>query len=399
MNTKYELARLEGIISDDISAFIKQNCRLDQILYREFKIAIKQETERVKTSLSNAAFDFKKRSGLKRYVRFHQQEIIRLSGDLIKYVPPKRLHAISESLDNALLCQQLYWSLEDLLSFVAKHFTEYFDLDAWVPESYRLIAVHQLQRSLRQLHLGLVHREMDKKLIGLLLCPFKEFVDTSLNEVTYRRVIYLKELERELFRVIEIANNPTSSDMHRQILCSSLIKINYNSPSFFKYYTEHINETVATCETLSDRIDKVAYFYKVVNQINVVQKITFNPSLPGIREQLLEWISCELDYLHQKQQLHLSIGEDDLVSKDFKINFSLSVAHLAFLFKAFVETGVIQNKNTSELIRFLAKFVKTKKSEAVSYESFRIKFYNAEIGTKDAVKKTLQLLLNYMNKN
>jgi hypothetical protein len=97
--------------------------------------------------------------------------------------------------------------------------------------------------------------------------------------------------------------------------------------------------------------------------------------------------------------LHVSIGEKDLISKDFKLNFNLSVSHLAFLFKAFIETGVIQNKNTSELIRFLTKFVKTKKSEAVSYESFRIKFYNAETGTKDAVKKTLQLLLNYMNKN
>ncbi|MBA4056153.1 MAG: hypothetical protein C0490_15670, partial [Marivirga sp.] len=108
----------------------------------------------------------------------------------------------------------------------------------------------------------------------------------------------------------------------------------------------------------------------------------------------------ELDYLKQKQLLQIASPlKGEGVINDFKLNFDLSVSHLAYLFKSFTETGVIQNKNTSELIRFLTKFVKTKKSEAVSYESFRIKYYNAESGTKDAVKKTLQLLINYMNKN
>lgn len=85
--------------------------------------------------------------------------------------------------------------------------------------------------------------------------------------------------------------------------------------------------------------------------------------------------------------------------KDFKVNFDLSVSQLAYLFKALIETGVIRNKNTSQLIRFLVKFVKTKKSESVSYDSFRMKFYNPESGTKDAVKKVLGSLLQYMSKN
>jgi hypothetical protein len=75
------------------------------------------------------------------------------------------------------------------------------------------------------------------------------------------------------------------------------------------------------------------------------------------------------------------------------------VPHLAYLFRAFIETGVIQNKNTSELIRFLTKYVKTKRSESISQESFRIKYYSVESGTKDAVKKMLQTVLNFINKN
>ena len=82
---------------------------------------------------------------------------------------------------------------------------------------------------------------------------------------------------------------------------------------------------------------------------------------------------------------------------EFKLNFDISVSHLAFLFRAFIEAGVIQNKNTSELIRFLSKYVKTKKQESISFESFRIKYYSVESGTKDAVKKTLQSVLNFIS--
>jgi hypothetical protein len=128
--------------------------------------------------------------------------------------------------------------------------------------------------------------------------------------------------------------------------------------------------------------------------------LPFNNEASSIQKQLLEWIAQELDYLKHKQQLQMTpSSKGEGLVNDFKLNFDLSVSHLAYLFKSFTETGVIQNKNTSELIRFLTKFVKTKKSEAVSYESFRIKYYNAESGTKDAVKKTLQSLINYMNKN
>jgi hypothetical protein len=84
---------------------------------------------------------------------------------------------------------------------------------------------------------------------------------------------------------------------------------------------------------------------------------------------------------------------------DFKLNFDLSVSMLAYMFRAFTETGVIQNKNASELIRFLTKYAKTKRSESISYESFRIKYYSVESGTKDAVKKMLQSIINFINKN
>ena len=64
----------------------------------------------------------------------------------------------------------------------------------------------------------------------------------------------------------------------------------------------------------------------------------------------------------------------------------MSISQFAYFIRTFIEAGVIQNKNISELIRFLVRFVKTKRSENIAYESFRMKYYNVESSTKNSVK-------------
>ena len=167
-----------------------------------------------------------------------------------------------------------------------------------------------------------------------------------------------------------------------------------------RYYCDHINSSLSSCETLADRIDQLSYFSKIVNQVLQVPNVVYDDMLPSIKTQLLDWIAHELEYYRQKQMWNLSTTTSEpFIKSDFKLVFDLSVANLAYLFNIFLENNILLNKNTSEVIRFLTKFVKTKKAESVSYESFRIKFYNTESGTKDAVKKTLQSLLSYINKH
>ena len=77
----------------------------------------------------------------------------------------------------------------------------------------------------------------------------------------------------------------------------------------------------------------------------------------------------------------------------------MSVSQFALLTRSFVESGVIQNKNIAELIRFLARFVKTKRSGTISPESLRIKYYDVETSTRDAVKNLLHTAIGYINSN
>ena len=92
-----------------------------------------------------------------------------------------------------------------------------------------------------------------------------------------------------------------------------------------------------------------------------------------------------------------SLSEETTIRKEFKFEFDMSVSQFAYFIRTFIEAGVIQNKNISELIRFLARFVKTKRSENIAYESFRMKYYNVEGTTKNSVKNILHNAIGYIN--
>lgn len=182
---------------------------------------------------------------------------------------------------------------------------------------------------------------------------------------------------------------------------SLLNSINFNSTDYFKHYVARIQNQIAELGSDAERLEKLAFHYKIINQVQPIGGQVYDPNSKGIKIQLTEWISEEVQFLERKRDLTTAshIAEKEFTRKDFKLEFDMSVSQFAFFIKAFIETGVIQNKNISELIRFLARFVKTKRSENISYESFRIKYYNVESGTKDAVKNSLHSAIGFINSN
>lgn len=398
MNTKYELSRLEGIISKDISTFIKMNCTLDQVLFADFKEAIKDETERIKNNLTKAIFIFRKRRAIKQYIRFHQREIIRLSGYLLNYVPPKRIHTTSKSLDNALLCQQLYWSLEELLRFVEKHFTEYFDQDAWIPEGYRRIVIDEIQKNIRPLQTGLLQLGVRNELVGWALYPLKEFVENPSTEITYRKLIYVKELEKELYQLIDTTGELTADpSLSVQWL---LFYLNFNPLKYFNYCTNRINLFVNETENLSERIERLSLVQKLVNQYQARQGIGYDLKLKSLKEQLVDWLSQEITFLEKKQKNILAeVATDNAMEPGFKLKVDMSVPQLSYLLRVFVETHIIKNENIAFLLRFLTKIFQTKRTDDVSYDSAHNKYYNAETSTKGAVKKLLLRMVAYIDRD
>lgn len=110
----------------------------------------------------------------------------------------------------------------------------------------------------------------------------------------------------------------------------------------------------------SEKLEQLAFYLKTINQVNVIPDVAFDSGYKTLRTQLTEWILEETQFLERRRDLASSsqVAENDFAKKDFKLEFDMSVSQFAFFIKAFIETGVIQNKNISELIRFFARFVK-----------------------------------------
>lgn len=374
----YELETIENKITENISLAASENISFD---IPEFLKQLDCECLKVKKAFKQQVVSFENDNLVKRYFHFHQESLI----DLI--------NSVQTNETDGALAESIIMRLTSLLGYLEDHFPEYFDLDMAMPQASKAIVKNELTSFLQTICEKLQNTKIDFGLIGLL----KNTVATYLENravISFREFYFLKSLRMNLLSFRGDENTETLD------LLRLLMHQNFNSDSVYQYLIKYISWSVNKAQSISEKLDELAFYLKFCHQEGSISNLSFNHNSASISIQLAEWISQEMQYLKHKQQLApYSMNAEDAVSSEFKLSFDLSVPLLAFLFRAFTETGVIQNKNTSELIRFLTKYVRTKRSESISYESFRIKYYSVESGTKDAVKKMLQTVLNFINNN
>lgn len=334
-----------------------------------------------------------------RFVLYHQQVLINLLNELAK--APLLINDKQPSKKESVVNEFVRFStheLEDILGFIQNHFPNYFDMDASVPEMIKKRALQAVKESAILLENNLSKFEVDPALLSICLVAMSDFLKEHDTNMSYRKVKCIKELITELLQLSQAVQEGASLNSEIQ---SCLFHLNYNRSVYFKYRIHILTQELLVSETLSGKLEVLAYHHKVINQSIVKSGFTFETSSPSLKEQLSVWILEEIQFLERKQQLSAAFPgpPEDQVRKDFKLIFDMSVSQFAYLIKTLIETGVIQNKNISELIRFLSKFVKTKRSESISHESFRIKYYNPEENTKGAIRNLFHTAIGYINSN
>lgn len=84
------------------------------------------------------------------------------------------------------------------------------------------------------------------------------------------------------------------------------------------------------------------------------------------------------------------------VTKQEKLNTNLSVAEVAFFMKVLHDAKVIKSENATDLINFLANYVRTDRSTTISPGSLRNKYYNVESSTVESMKGVIKDLMKAM---
>ena len=392
---KYELEKLEIIIANEL--FLDQETKEHPMPEdrKDFRQLLTDEVERVKKKFAHEIFAFEDEHHLERYIQFHQQELIRLA-DVIGKV--KKPTTKAEFAFDSPLRMQACIFIEDLLSFIERHFTKYFDQDTKAPESYIALAGSEVVKGLGELQDLLKNENTDNNLVDLVLDPLKKFIECIPgNQITYRKIIYVKDIHKEITQGISSRPKRTSVDDEIRTV---LLYLNFNTINYFRYYTDYINKQVSQTESSSDKIEKFSFILKMINQTQVKPGVAYNHTVRSLRDQVSDWVGEEIFYLEKMHKLNekhaVSTG---LVSEEFKVRTDMSVSQIAYLLRVFLETKIVSNKNISELIRFFSRFFQTKRMENISYESFRVRYYNTEDGTKKSVRSMLLLMVDYINKN
>lgn len=383
-NVKYELQELERLLdSDEPAKSISSGT--------QHKKLVKDEVDRIKQTLIYEVFNFEDERHLERYIQYHQQALIRLMdrSDILLQV---------EDVKKKEYFQVFYSALEELLSFIERHFTKYFDQDAKAPEGYLALARKDARGNIKKLQKALALKNADARITELMILVLKKIAESNAEQgTTYRKVMYAKEVQKEISRLIDKEGEFDINEELRQVM----YYLNYNSIKVVTYHAHYISALLDGTETRAEKIERLSFILKNVSQAQVKPGIGYNLHAASLKNQLSEYISVELEYHERLQQLTNRSGDppsDNLLS-GFKLKFEASVSQLAYLLKVMLETKIILNNNLSQVLHFLVQFVITKRSENISYGSLRSKFYNVENGTKESVRTMLSTMIHYIDKN
>lgn len=393
----YQLERLEHIIKTDLLTLKHGDRKETAQRVNDLHKQLRAEVDRIKKIFIQEVFVFEGERQLEKYIQLHQQELIRLTDELLTRNKSDSAGEYIHGLPGTL--SFVYAFLDELLEFIERHFTRYFDQDKKAPESYIILAGAEILKSFGDLQAQMKKAEVNPLLIDLSLFPLHTFIEEIPGgQITYRRIFYAKEVLHELNRLMSSSTEDSQWGNREEALRNTFLYLNYNSIKYFRYYTQHINELVGAIETSSGRIEQLSYLLKNINQTQVKPEVGHDRTIRSLKEQLVDWLAEEISYHDRLHQLHNKQSVSQVVAEGFKLKMELSVPQLSYLLKILIETRLVQNKNVAELFRFFARYFQTKRLENIAYETFRVKYYNTEESTRKNVRSILLSLVDHINK-
>jgi hypothetical protein len=387
---QYELNVLQELIADQLSG--SSTSEPTPMELESWQLIAREQGEMIKRKWVAEVFSLKKEKYIEVYIQHHQSSLIHLADQLLSYSDMAEAVPAEDTQQDITLGsvrKAVYQVLDELLSFMEKHFTKYFDQNTKIPDRYKLVSTQEMQARLQSIRSRFDHPEALHSLVEIATKPLQEFVNSPLSHpYTFRQLLYLKLLSEEL-QALELQGE--ESAQKRQLM-NLLAYLNFNSFHFFDYYVDSFLLYIREGETRSEQIERLAYLRKEVNQLRLKPGVALKDKHDSIKTQLQEWINEEIYFLQSRKQL-TAMGTDSVTEED-KLKVNLSVNQLAYFIRLQVEAHILPKKDLSQLFRFLSQHVQTKQAENITSESIRTKYYNVELGTKEKLKELLIAMLN-----
>ena len=383
-------------VNNTSSLIIKETCRIEDLSVEERFFLyccqiVKDENHKILKNHKKNVFKLSSKVKMEHYIHRKQKALENLYYDLINDINPnvsKEIYLFSSDYDRVDCLKITYVYLEKLLVFLEKEYRNFLDTNTAVP--YRTILSKELEikDKINYIELRLEEITLSNNLCKIALLPLKKMTQIDImDKITYSEFTYSCDYIEGLFQKLKLKIDVEELDIKEW-----LFDLNYNSLEFFDFKTDQINTRLKKSESEIDKIGTLYQLLKAYNQRPSGSHAKLNQYLPAIKDQILNWIDEEIEYLTRKNKLEsIHINSQPIV----KIKTCFSVVQLSYFFNLLVKCGILIPKNHSDIFRLICNNFKTEKTDKIAYKSVKNNYYAAELAALDYIRTKVISLLNF----
>jgi hypothetical protein len=379
----YTIEKYDQIITS-LSSAGKSNGVIKKEEIENIILQCREEKEKIRLHIMEEVFNASEEKALLLLIDKYQAVFIRLMDQIYAY-----RKGIKKQDEYHELSKCLFDHLNELLCFLQVHYNRYFNLRQKMPFIKIEHTAKEECSKTATISAALKRTIINDKLTKLVIQPLENF--TVCETVTYAQSQYIKNVTKEFLSI-----DTTAQEDINIILKKILLSLNYNAPDISVHYINELDQLIAEEESVQGKLRILKYQLKEVNQVSVKSDHILHPELPGLKEQIVNWLNEEI-YFHEMEQIIVSANPASN-GNETKIHTSLSVPQLAMLFRLLKEEQLITNTNQSELLKVVAGNFTTLHKENFSYGHLHGKYYKIEANTKRTVYDILLRLLHLSRK-
>jgi hypothetical protein len=361
--------------------------------------------ENIFIALRNEVFGDASDRLLERHFQQMQMECIELLDCFQQYT-----HIQSDALR-----QTLTTTLFGILSYLEKHHTQYYNMNAGIPQAYFKSAVDELHKQTQLLSAAFKKHKLNETLAGILYKEVEEFKCRS--GCSYAELVYLKALVASLLGLCreQDASIYPRAEQEAQFNAAveeHLLYMRFNHPAIIKYLQHKIAGQASQLFNLREQFELLCGYEKKLKTQQERVGLAYEPAGYGsVKDVLLLYVKAELKFLHKMMCCYdLSqagnSGQAANLSKRlerpaYRIKTTLSVDAFAYLIRLLVEAGAIDGAPKRELLRFLSEHVETPRSGVgpISLDSLINKYKQVVQRSADAIRTLLKRMLKLLEES
>ncbi|WGQ08966.1 hypothetical protein QG516_20855 [Pedobacter gandavensis] len=357
----------------------------------QMETMIELEVNRIRCSMNNVVYSNVSENKIRRYIRQNQREITWLSNDISdltnEFLVLNR-NKIEDYTNQLALFDFLKVKFTDLLVFIQRYFSNYFDTEMCLPLSCIHLAMRKKVKKIRPLF----NRFKDLSISPGLIKPLKIHLFSALRStnLNYSELNYIQQF---------IAILPAAMDNNQNSDCdikfiTKMVYLNFNNLEFYMEVRLWIRVQLANEKDLFGQLSLLRGYQIYFEQFHEHPDLQHRKGSTTLKEMLANFIDKEISYRELSKE---HVGSITTVKPGFEsLLVTFSVPQLAYLLRLMVKNKLfrINNRMSGKMLDFIAKWITTGGTgEKMSAGHLKNEYHDPKRSAAIALKAILLKLL------